>query len=154
MSDRLRCTGAPVVCANVLQWAPSRVTRRGALAATAAAAAFPPSPRHLPPPRPLSPLTYVRPLLPLGGRLGPAGPLARRHPHHGAPWSRGRQPSPPQNTPSLFRLLPNGATDDLSPSVASLLSFSLFLHLFRCRAFAGFVAPPLLSFCPSVRVRP
>lgn len=51
-SDRLRCTGAPVVCANVLQWAPSRVTRRGALAATAAAAAaFPLSPRHLPSPR-------------------------------------------------------------------------------------------------------
>ena len=35
----LRATGAPVVCATVLRWAPSRVTRRGALTATAAAAA-------------------------------------------------------------------------------------------------------------------
>lgn len=135
-SDRLRCTGAPVVCANVLQWAPSRVTRRGALAATAAAAAaaaaFPPfaSPR----------LTFLLPLSPrihtpalsspsaVYNRHGPAGPLARRHPHHGVPWSRGRQPSPPQNTPSLFRLLPNGATDDtfLLPPFLRLLSFSVF----------------------------
>lgn len=35
----MRATGAPVVCATVLRWAPSRVTRRGALTATAAAAA-------------------------------------------------------------------------------------------------------------------
>lgn len=64
----MRYTGAPVVCANVLQWAPSRVTRRGALTATAAAAAaaFPPSPRYLPPPS-VSPHTHARPLLPLDG---------------------------------------------------------------------------------------
>lgn len=57
-----------MVCANVLQWAPSRVTRRGALAATAAAAAaaFPPSSRYLPPPS-VSLHTHARPLLPLGG---------------------------------------------------------------------------------------
>lgn len=63
----MRYTGAPVICANVLQWAPSRVTRRGAPAATAAAAAaFPPLPRYLPPPS-VSLHTHARPLLPLGG---------------------------------------------------------------------------------------
>jgi len=76
-SDRLRYTGAPVVYANVLQWAPSRVTRRGALAATAAAAAaaaaFPPSP----PSPSVSSYTHARPLLPLGGPRSPwsRGPL-------------------------------------------------------------------------------
>lgn len=154
-SDRLRCTGAPVVCANVLQWAPSRVTRRGALAATAAAAAaaaFPPLPRHLPP-SPLSPRIHTPALSSPSAahdRLGPAGPLARRHPHHGAPWSRGRQPSPPQNTPSLFRLFPNGATDDTSsrrpPSVYSLSLFFPPLQVRRlCHATTFFLLFRLLA---------
>lgn len=136
-SDRLRYTGAPVVCANVLQWAPSRVTRRGALAATAAAAAaaFSPSPHHLL--SPLSPHIHTPALSSPSAaqdRLGPAGPLARRHPHHGAPWSRGRQPSPPQNTPSLFRLLPNGATDDTSSyRPSSVCSLSLFFPPLQVR---------------------
>lgn len=118
-----------MVCANVLQWAPSRVTRRGALAATAAAAAAaacPPSSRYLPPPS-VSLHTHARPLLPLGPRSSwSRGPLGTPHPHYGAPWSRGRQPSPTQNTPSLFRLLLNSATDD-SSSYSPHLSFALFL---------------------------
>lgn len=134
-SDRLRCTGAPVVCANVLQWAPSRVTRRGALAATAAAAAaaFPPSPRFtflLP----LSPHIHTPALSSPSAAHDPAGPLARRHPHHEALWSRGRQPSPSQNTPSLFRLLPNGATDDTSSyRPSTVCSLSLFFPLLQVR---------------------
>lgn len=65
--ENLRATGAPVACATVLRWAPSRVTRRGALTATAAAAAaaaiFPSFPLSLSPPRFVSPL-----------RLGPFCP--------------------------------------------------------------------------------
>lgn len=120
-----------MVCANVLQWAPSRVTRRGALAATAAAAAaaaFPPSSRYLPPPS-VSLHTHARPLLLLGPRSSwSRGPLGTPHPHYGAPWSRGRQPSPTQNTPSLFRLFLNSATDDsssYSPSFVRPLPSSL-----------------------------
>lgn len=109
-SDRLRCTGAPVVCANVLEWAPSRVTRRGALAATAAAAAaaaFPPSPRHLPSP-PVSPYTHARPLLPLGPQ---------------SPWSRG-----PLGTPT---------SPPWGPMVAWQAAFSLLhkIHL-RCSVYS------------------
>jgi len=82
---RLRCTGAPAVSANVLQWAPSRVTRRGALAATAAAAvaAFsPPLLRHLPPAPPVSlrANTRARPPSPLLGRpMVVLVPRASRH---------------------------------------------------------------------------
>lgn len=83
---------------------------------------FSPSP-HIHMPAPSSPLA-------VHDRLGPAGPLARRHPHHEAPWSRGRQPSPPQNTPSLFRLLPNGnGRYLLLPPFLSICSLSLFFPL-------------------------
>lgn len=77
-----------MACATVLRWAPSRVTRRGALTATAAAAAaaaiFPS------PPPPLSLLLGCPPRLTASTRsllpvpvalLVPRGPL---HPHHGA----------------------------------------------------------------------
>lgn len=139
-SDRLRYTGAPVVCANVLQWAPSRVTRRGAPAATAAAAAFPPLPHHLPPSSsffPVSPHIHVRLLLPLGGLQSPwsRGPLGTPiSPPRGpmVAWQATLPPSPPQNTPSLFRLLPNGATDDSPPlALFHFLSFSPFPYAIR-----------------------
>lgn len=122
--ENLRATGAPVACATVLRWAPSRVTRRGALTATAAAAAaaaiFPSLPLCLS----SSAVRLVSPLR-LGpfcrSPLGPAGPVA---PPPRGPWSRGSQSSPLQNTPSLFRLLPNAATDALL-----LLFFTLSLFL-------------------------
>ena len=85
--ENLRATGAPVACATVLRWAPSRVTRRGALTATAAAAA---AAAIFPSPPPLSLLLGCPPRLTASTRsllpvpvalLVPRGPL---HPHHGA----------------------------------------------------------------------
>lgn len=141
-SYRLRCTGAPVVSANVLQWAPSRVTRRGALAATAAAAVaafsplcfatfllrllFPYAQTH----------AHVRPLLPLDAPR--------------SSWSRGplgTPTSPPwgpmvawqaafSSTKYTFPFTPERNGRD------SLLSFSLFLF----RSFCTFVDFVTLSF--------
>lgn len=117
-----------MACATVLRWAPSRVTRRGALTATAAAAAaaaiFPSPPLCLS----SSAVRLVSPLrLPFAGArspLGPAGPVA---PPPRGPWSRGSQSSPLRNTPSLFRLLPNAATDALLLLFLPFLSLSLLL---------------------------
>lgn len=76
-----------MACATVLRWAPSRVTRRGALTATAAAAA---AAAIFPSPPPLSLLLGCPPRLTASTRsllpvpvalLVPRGPL---HPHHGA----------------------------------------------------------------------
>lgn len=67
--ENLRATGAPVACATVLRWAPSRVTRRGALTATAAAAAAAAIFPSFPLPLSLSPPRFVSPL-----RLGPFCP--------------------------------------------------------------------------------
>lgn len=82
--ENLRATGAPVACATVLRWAPSRVTRRGALTATAAAAAaaaiFPSFPLPLSLSSSLRLTASTRSLLPVA-LLVPRGPL---HPHHGA----------------------------------------------------------------------
>lgn len=136
----LRVTGAPVACATVLRWAPSRVTRRGALTATAAAAAaiFPSfflSPSLLL-------VVHVLPF-PLGpfcrshSPLGPAGPVGTTASPPWCPWSRGSQPSPLQNTPSPFRLHPNAATD--GPLFSSFfflpLSFSFSLRSFFLQRF-------------------
>lgn len=136
----LRVTGAPVACATVLRWAPSRVTRRGALTATAAAAAaiFPSF--FLSPSLLLA--VHVLPFL-LGpfcrchSPLGPAGPVGTTASPPWCPWSRGSQPSPLQNTPSLFRLHPNAATD--GPLFSSFfflpLSFSFSLRSFFLQRF-------------------
>lgn len=128
--ENLRATGAPVACATVLRWAPSRVTRRGALTATAAAAAaaaiFPSPPPSVSPPR-LSASSHRFDSVPFAGArspLGPAGPVA---PPPRGPWSRGSQSSPLRNTPSLFRLLPNAATDALLLLFLPFLSLSLLL---------------------------
>lgn len=135
--ENLRATGAPVACATVLRWAPSRVTRRGALTATAAAAAAAaifPSPPSVSPPR-LSASSHRFDSVPFAGArspLGPAGPVA---PPPRGPWSRGSQSSPLRNTPSLFRLLPNAATDAL------LLLFLPFLFL-SLSSFSGNLALP------------
>lgn len=136
--ENLRATGAPVACATVLRWAPSRVTRRGALTATAAAAAaaaiFPSPPPSVSPPR-LSASSHRFDSVPFAGArspLGPAGPVA---PPPRGPWSRGSQSSPLRNTPSLFRLLPNAATDAL------LLLFLPFLFL-SLSSFSGNLALP------------
>jgi len=152
-STRLRCTGTLVICANVLQWAPSRVTRRGALAATAAAAAaaFPPLPRYLPPP-PVSSHTYARPLLPLDGPWSPRGPLGM--PTSPTMGSHGRVASSlllRQNTPSLVPFTPeqrNGRSP-LSPFSLRFLSVSLFPPIAHSRTLSRYHFLSALSFACS-----
>lgn len=129
-SRKLAVTGAPVICATVLQWAPSRVTRRGAPATTAAAAAAP-SP---------SPPTSLSLFLPLSLTTL----SSRRAPRHaGIPTmgTHGRVAASLLHKIHLrsFRLLlPNGSTDDppllyslTPPSLPPSFSHSSFLSFFH-----------------------